>query len=445
MDNAPFSNELNPALQPYRGYLNLGVGNTIFNLSTGNISLDKLVYIQPNGKIDFTINNPEERQKLSGLIRSDNKLLQNATLHPFGVGFFTEKFFWSFNLGIKEQVSGIIPAPIIDLIAFGNNPQNGIYNAKNSNINSVTYAEAAMASSYQVNNKLTIGAKIKYIMGITYFDASFNKLDITMSNSTWKILLDGQIKTSSSGFQGIPGDKFDVDLLKNGVKDSWKKPSGNGYGIDLGFTYKPLANLTLSGAIIDLGAIMWKKSCNTISNMNYDFIFLNGDDPLIESLPDFPKMDIINTDSKSFTSSLPTTINAGAQYSLSNDHISIGLLSSTRLGRYNSSDLTLSFNLKPMKIFNASLSCTGSNLKSYAFGAAMSWTPYWFLNMFVATDYVFTKVTPQYVPISANHMNLQLGITIPLAARKKAKSEDMIDSKVQQSNNKERLDPFEIR
>lgn len=451
MDNAPFSNELNPALQPYRGYINLGLGNSIVNLSTGTISLDKLVYIRPDGNIDFTINNPDERHKLSGLIKSDNKMHQNIAIQPLGFGFFTNKFFWTFNLGIKEQVSEIVPAPIIELVAFGNNPQNGVYNLKSSNINSKAYYEAAFGSSYQVNEKLNIGAKLKYIMGITYFDASFNQFDITMDNTTSRIVLDGQIKTSSSSFQGVPGENFDINLLSNGIENSWKKPAGNGYGIDLGFTYKPINELTLSGAIIDLGTILWKNNYNTISKMNYDYTLLNGDNPLIEALPDLPEMEILNVESESFTSSLPTTINAGAQYSFLQDHYSVGLLSTTRLGRYKSTDLTLSINAKPLKLFNASISCTGSNLKSYAVGAAMSWTPYWFLNMFLATDYIFNKVTPQYLPIYADHLNVQIGFTIPLSTRKTAVLKEKKAAKVKaleepkEPVKKNNLEPFYIR
>lgn len=453
MDNAPFSNELNPAIQPYRGYINLGIGNTIVNVNSGAVSLDKLVFVKPNGSIDFTLNDPNERTKMVGNFSKDNKMMQSASIQPFGFGFYTRKFFWTFNVAVKEQMSEIVPRSFFELVASGNNPSVSNYDLKSSNLRNTTYAEAALGTSYKVNDKLTVGAKVKYIAGTAYFDAAFDQFDITMTNLTWRTQLKGKIKTSLTGYQGKPGDQFDFDVMKDGVESSLKKPAGSGFGVDLGFTFKPIKPLTLSAAITDLGAISWSKKNNTTGNINYDFTLLDASKPIIDALPDFPKVDITNGISESFTTSLPTSINAGAEFAFLKNRMSVGLLSTNRIGEYANSEWTFSVNMKPMKIFNVAVSYTGSNLKFNSFGAAMSWTPYWFLNMFIATDYVFYNLTPQYVPIYANHLNAQFGVTIPLAARKKPKDKiapldsapiPMQTDSIRPAKN-DSIEPFRIR
>lgn len=448
MDNAPYSSELNPAIRPYRGYLNLGVGNFVTNFSTGNISLDKLVYIKPDGSLDYTISDPIERKKLVGIFGGNNRMHQNFTFQPFGFGFYTNKLFWNFNIGIKQQVEQNIPGTILDLIASGNDPNAGTFDLKNTNLRSTSFGEIALGTSYKIDEKWSIGIKGKYIIGMAFFDASFERFDLTMNGSLWSVLMDGRIRASLSGFQGTPGDTLSFEQLGTGVENSWKKPAGYGYGVDFGVTFKPIKSLTLSAAVIDLGAIYWKKESNTISSFKYDYTFVDGNQNLIDALPDLPKADIINDESSSFKSALPTNINLGCQYSFLNDKLSLGVLSTTRLGLYSTSDLTFSFNMKPMNVFNASISYTSSNLKFNSIGAAISWTPYWFLNMFVATDYIFYKVSPQYIPIYANHLNVQVGITIPLGNGKKNTEVEKMKKKpniTPKPIEKNGIEPFEIR
>jgi hypothetical protein len=50
-------------------------------------------------------------------------------------------------------------------------------------------------------------------------------------------------------------------------------------------------------------------------------------------------------------------------------------------------------------------------------GAALNFSPGW-INFFIASDYMLTKVNPQYIPLSQPSANIQFGISIPLAGNK---------------------------
>ena len=120
------------------------------------------------------------------------------------------------------------------------------------------------------------------------------------------------------------------------------------------------------------------------------------------------------SESKKSTTRLRTTINIGAEYRLLENKLGIGLLSSTRFYTPKAyTELTLSGSYRPVKWFEAALSYSfiHSNFKTY--GIALNFSPSW-INFFVGSDYMLTKITPQMLPVSGTATNLYMGVSVPL-------------------------------
>ncbi|MDD2798931.1 MAG: DUF5723 family protein [Bacteroidales bacterium] len=427
LNNSYYRGELNPALQPERGYLNIfGIGNSTFNLDAGNITLDRIVYFKPDGTMDFTVNDPTERKRFLDALEPTNRLQADVSIQPFGMGFYTGKVFWTLNVGVKERMLMQAPKEFFEMILNG--PAQGVTSMKNAKISNISYLDADLGISFPITKYVTVGGKYKYIKGLQYLDVAFDQFDLTMNQNEWKLDMQGKLRSSMTGYQGQVGGRFDASLYGDGIKSGIKNPAGSGYGIDLGIVVKPIEALSLSFAVIDLGSINWSKDANTFSDITYSQVLLDNKLNVNDQMNNLPEPEMTNVSAEDFSTDLPTAYNAGIEYSFFKDRISFGLLSTHQSGDYKSSDMTYSANLKPMKSFNTAVSYTSSSRGFSSYGAAVSWTPSWFLGFFVATDYMVSKVTPEYIPINSGQANIQFGVNIALAAKRKDKKKISVNS-----------------
>ncbi len=413
--------ELNPALQPSRGYFSIGLGNTAFNLSTGNFSLGKLIFFEENGSPNWVLNDPKQRSKFLGTLSDNNPVSASTSVQPFGLGFYTGKIFWNLNFSVREQASMIFPKSMFEMVANG----SGSYSLKDLSMENISYGEIGLGASFPIGDKLMVGGKFKYLVGLSYLDLKFNKFNMQMNDNKWDVEIDGKINSSiSNGYQAPVGEEFNFDNAFDDMSSITDNLNSKGLAIDLGATYKLLDNLTLSFAVTNLGSINWKKENNTfaeINNYKATLLDINKNlEDLQDDLDNQPEIKAISVIPDNFKTKLASTINAGAEYSVLKDKISFGVLYSKKSGIIPTSSVTFSSNFKPLRAFNTAVTYTTASHKVNAVGAAINWTPGWFFNMFAATDFIFTKVTPEYIPVNASQANIQFGFSIPLGSRRKS-------------------------
>lgn len=445
LNNSIFGSELNPALQPDRGYLNImGIGNSMVNINTGKLSIDKLVFINEAGIPDFSFNDATKRRDLINSLDPINNIQTDINLQPFGLGFYTGKIFWRLNVGLKNRLLMQMPRSFFE--AFLNGSSNEIYSMKEMKYSNINYLDADFGVSFPITKYVTFGTTFKYIKGIQFLDLSYSKLDLSMTQSKWAIDMTGQMRSSMSGYQGPVNGKFDFDMYGKGIKDGLTSPAGSGYGLDFGIVVKPIKNVAVSLAVIDLGSIEWAEKSNTFSDITYNQVLLDPTKNINDQMKDLPDPDFINVTPSSFTTKLPTSYNAGIEFSMWKEKMSFGVLSTNQTGEYKSSEVTFSANLKPMRAFNTAFSYTKCSNGVGAYGAAINWVPSWFLNFFIATDYIYDSYTTDYLPIKGSQMNYQVGVTFPLSARKidkkKAPQPPVAPQPIPQIENPKQTDIF---
>ncbi|MFZ4455633.1 MAG: DUF5723 family protein [Bacteroidales bacterium] len=417
LNNSIFRSELNPALQPDRGYLNImGIGNTMVNFNLGKLSVDKLVFLNEAGNPDFAFNDAAKRKELIDGLDPLNKIQADVNLQPFGLGFYTGKIFWRFNLGLKDRLLMQMPRSFFE--AFVKCSTQDIYSMNEMKYSNINYLDADFGVSFPITEYVTFGTTFKYIKGIQYLDLAYDKLDLSMNQSTWAIDMKGTMRSSMSGYQGPVNGKFDFDMYGKGIKDGLISPAGTGYGLDLGIVIKPIKNISVSLAVVDLGTINWSKESNTLSDITYNQVLLDPKKNINDQMKDLPDPTLVNVSPEAFSTKLPTSYNAGIEFSLWDDKMSFGMLSTNQTGDYKSSELTFSANMKPIRAFNTAFSYTNCSNGVGAYGVAINWVPSWFFNFFFATDYIYSSYTTDYLPIKGSQVNYQVGVTFPLSARK---------------------------
>ena len=309
MEGTHYRQQLNPALTPTKGYFNLPVIGAV-NATVGSTSLgyQDIIDIIDDGDDFYT--KPDFMNRL----KDNNKLNVNFSTEILSAGWYKGKNFWSFNIGLRTDIGANLTKNMFNFLnqmeTIEDNWRNSNYDISGQQLNVNAYTEIGLGLSRQINSRLTVGARVKALLGIGNMELKLNRIAMSANLPT-----DQQINewSSDSYWSGTPAEiaakaqelkaKFDnyhANLnvgaeLKSSFKglelkeeegkdyvtdfdfDSGKLGiAGYGFGIDLGASYKILDNLTVSASILDLGFISWSKSSTKIASANPDPIDLKG-------------------------------------------------------------------------------------------------------------------------------------------------------------------------
>ena len=297
-----------------------------------------------------------------------------------------------------------------------------------------------------MNDRLRVGAKVKFLLGGAYADVKVDRLSATLSEDKWMVRADGAMNVALKGLvmptKKESGQEVDAvsqeDLLDwDGVDVDGPGLSGFGMAVDLGAEYRLSDHLKLSASLSDLGFIKFKNNVRA-RTMNEAWEFdgfhqiavdseLGDDDPLsldsqmdgiLDDLEDLASFHRESTGGK-VNSALAATLNVGAEYEMPFYRpLSVGLLSTTAFrGSYTWTEGRLSANVAPVKWFEAGVSGAVSS-----FGASWGWIvnfhPKGF-SFFLGMDQVIGKVSKEFIPIRNMNVSVSGGFTFSLGTQRK--------------------------
>lgn len=420
MEGSTFRTQFNPALAPLRGYVNIPVVGGLQVGMTNNLSIDRLLYMRDGRLVTLLDPSVSAGEALDG-IKKNNILGLDLRTNIIGFGKFTKnhKNFWAFDINLRANAEINVPGALFEFIKRGD-----AGTIRNLGLETEVYADAGFSYSFPLlGDKLYVGAKAKFIVGLARAKVNFDRMDVTLHDDRWAVDAQGSIEANIPGAEVtyrydenrqpyFEPDDIDINTLK---------PAGYGFAVDLGATYEILPELQASLAVTDLGFISWSKA-NTVSgraetHAEYTGIAIeNGE---TTSSPDFSLDDISRfrpVEAKSNARMLQASVNAGLEYHMWNHRVGFGLLYQARFREFKTlHSLTGSVNFSPIRWFTLSGSYTvGSG--GGALGLAMNICPGW-INFFVGTDLVATRFTPQFIPVRQKTMNLTFGLGFPLGKR----------------------------
>ena len=429
MDKSLVRLSMNPAFRPERGYVSIPVlGSLGASYTSNGLAVDDIFYTKGNKLVTFMDGSVDADGFLKRLKKS-NQFNVDFNTSILSAGWFSGKGFWTADISLKGMTSLRVPKTLFEFMKKGTGEFGKVYDISNVNIYADSYVEAAVGYSRPLNERLIIGGKLKFLVGVANIDASIDRLRAELYDDRWKITSSGYLNATMKGLSAtMELDSQDKEYINDFEFDT---PGVGGFGaaIDLGATYQLLPQLTLSASVLDLGFIRWDGASTISGKAGGDFDFNGFDLAIGDDNGDVPSMsdqfdkrkDEINdlfhfreTQATSRTRMLRATLNLGAEYSILCHTLGFGLLSSTRFYSPKAyTELTASVNYRPLDWVSASVSYSMVHSSFKTFGWALNFSPS-FIHFFVGSDYMFTKVTPQFVPVSANAMNAYIGISIPL-------------------------------
>lgn len=431
LDKTPIRMSFNPAFQPERGYVNIPVIGAIgANIHGNSLSFDKFLFPKNGKLVPFLDPLVSSEEFLSGLSKF-NSMSVDIETSVFGFGFFKGESFWRFDLGLTTTNSVNVPKSMFEFLKLGTGEHGGIYDIKNFGISNNTYFDISLGYSRPIGDKLTVGGAVKFLVGIANAEVYMEELRIEAREEKWIISSKGVLNANFRGLIFTEAESNGEYYLDDAdIETSDMGIGGYGAAIDLGATYRPIEGLIVSAAVTDLGFIVWRKSANTTATSSGLFEYdgfvppMEDGDADIDSQADVLKDELLglghfeNHTPKVNTRMLSASFNVGAEYSILDNKIGFGLLYWGRfLPLYYEQELTVSANFRPTDWFSAALSYSFLSDTYTTFGFVLNFSLPW-LNLLVGTDYMATKISPQFIPINQSALNVYLGISIPLAKKK---------------------------
>jgi hypothetical protein len=405
--------------------VSLGVNNNF-------LSIENMLYPTKEGLVTFMHKSVDRNDFLKRLPRN-NTLQLSLSEQLVGFGAHTKRFFWSFGMNVRMDVSANIPKQFFSLVtSLG----QGEYSMKNMSLGLNTYMETYLGAAIPIKEIATVGFRVKGLVGMVHASLDVNNTMINVTDESVSARLAGELRGCAPMAKALipEGEEVDVDeMLSNIGKVGIGGMTNGGVAFDLGAEVRLLDDhLRVSAAVTDLGFISWNKNATVSAKMGGAFAY-NGFD-LQTGEVDLNKEDITfeGVDSpKGYLQRMNCSINVGAEYTILNNRISFGLLSHTKFCQmFNYSELTASVNFKPLRWLTATVSHTLLNKNQPGvFGFALNLHPAGF-NLFLGADFIDLKFAPMtaasgnrmLLPVRQRSVNLNMGLGFSLGRAKYSKA-----------------------
>ena len=331
---APQVMQYNPAITPCSNfYLSLMLGTTDMGVHTSGFSYHDLIHKHPIYSDSLQLDLEGFRSQLS-----DNNFINfNYDMDLLGFGFKIGKNYFSYDLSLTLDARVNFSKGIFDLILEGSGANNGNIRLLDGHLLEVnSYITNAIGYSREINDRLSIGGKIKLLSGIANIHTNEANLELNFKDSE-KISAHGELDILTAN---IIGDLSITSLFKENASADFIVPENLntildhamdnvGLSFDLGASYRLLENLELSASVVDVfNFISWNThATQIINNKPFEEIVFEGItsgidsietnfETQINSLVDSisSALDIRTQNIPSYTTHLPMKIYFGATY-----------------------------------------------------------------------------------------------------------------------------------
>ena len=435
LDGMLYNSKLNPAMKAERGYFSLAVGN-ISVRTKGNVGISNFLYPRGENELATFMSGSVSAEEFLKNIPKNVKfgLSLDETLMAFGFRMFGGYF--SFDLSLHASADVSLPKGFFEFAKKG--LQENSYSFSGLNINTTNYAAATVGYSHEIFDGFSFGVNAKYLLGVAHANIHVDKLNVELSDQRWMVESHAHAQAALLCETDIQTDENNVI---NGVepkvafKDLMRLKTSDGFAVDLGFVYdmeRFVPGLKLSASVVDLGFINWRYMMsghstdarvefNGFNDIDYNDVEGALDAELERLADDAAKLVELSYDGvNSVKTGLNTTMYLGAEYDMPFYRpLSVGVLYSQCFSSYEArkwNETRGYLNLSPLKWFELSVNC-GYGTYGTSFGWMLNFHPAC-INLFVGSDYMITKVSPQYIPIDNMNAHITFGLNLALGRRK---------------------------
>ncbi len=431
MNGIQQSHELNPAYQyDCQVFVGIpGINNINFNVTNTGFTYNEILRPGTGLQKDSLI---IDWDNVKGKLGKNNYIVPDFNINILSFGFRVKKNYFTFGLSNKTRAYFSYPKDLVTLIE-GNGSHIGASNPLKMNgmgVHAINYTELAFGMSRQIDSRLTVGGKMKILLGT--FAVTKQKTDFELytgeARDNYKLTLKTDIEVNAAGpitvKRNANGKVDNVEIDEDDLKDNLFSTKNKGLAFDLGATYQLTDKIKLYASVIDLGYINWKKDTYNFYQKG-EFVFEGIDVDLLdddsnndvgEQMKDSIENYFEFDDNKgNFKTWLSTNIYIGGTYELTKG-INLGLLSKTYFyNRKLHQGVILSANFAPVKWFNGSISYSMINRSYSNIGLGMG-VRLGSLQFYMLSDYITSMKVK-----TAKAVGIQFGFNMYFGCKKRVK------------------------
>lgn len=375
----PQAHQLNPAFRTDYGIM-FGlpvISSTHLSFNGDQLTFNNLFSSNSDGNYELDFD------KIASSLKDQNYLSLNSDVQLlfFGVNF--DKNF--FSLAFNERVSSLFTySGDIATLAIMGNGNEAIFNKDlaldKMVIKQNAYHEIALGYAREFGNKLTLGLRIKYLMGIAASESeAINGIARTSQDQIY--INHRGFSAFTAGESFFDSDNDMVELLTNTLPG---KNKNTGWGIDFGANYQITDRLSISAAVNDLGYINWKSDTKEYRFNPVDYSFdgfeilqvIDNDDDSDVFQDEIDELEALFTPEEfeevEFRSTLTASANVGVNYEFyRNNHVGMQAYGRMVEGILQP-EFAAYYNFKPARIFNGVVNMGMRNGKISMLGVGAS-------------------------------------------------------------------------
>ena len=316
------SNYLNPGFkQKNRVYISLPIGMQNISLMNSGFKLSDLIQTRvQDDSLNLTASLAVSKMK------PINYLNLEMSNELFGFGFRIKKSFFSFNATSRFQTRFSYPKDLLKFALEGNGKdfigQRASFDGLGVDL--MSYVEYGLGYNRNVNDKLTVGGRVKLLSGIANIKTIKSQLGISTDQTAFDLTIDGKMQLNTSNLDSTTlNDPAQIAKSAYNFKNS-------GIALDLGGSYQLMKKLQLNASLLDLGYIRWSTNVTNYisSDVNYTFKGINLNDSLSSKHLSDTVSKVFNQHQEhgSYSTLLHTKFYVGAKYEFNKYFYSSALL-----------------------------------------------------------------------------------------------------------------------
>ena len=271
MRSNPFLYFDNPSSESiYDGFVALPTSNIHVAANLGSIRYNKLFETDAEGyPVTLTAT------RFVNSLAKNNYLGVNANVEALGFGFRAGKVYIALDYRVRMNTDIRYSKALFGLPVYGNLAYTEKPADMNISANLSLYQELGLSFRYKINDVMALGVRPKVLFGAANIHADKVSAVVTTDPSNYGLSMRYDAAMQAAAiipytltFNREDGFNFDYSMDKDAIVSNLFKNVG--FGIDLGFTYKPLPKLSISLGVLDIGYIQWKTNPTEMNSVMYN-------------------------------------------------------------------------------------------------------------------------------------------------------------------------------
>lgn len=248
------------------GFVRIGEIRTVGRNNVGAAS-----FLFPSGdKLVTGLHSSVSNETFLGGLKAVNSLYSQIDYNLVSYGWKdANRGFHTLEVGARVHYGLSVPKEIFQILKTGT--ARSPYDLSSFRAFGNVYGEIAYGYALPLGNRLSIGGRIKLLVGLNSVDVTARRFNLTMNEDRYVLDLDADIDLTNRNKKVGTDDNGYLTYTRFTGKGKLGAPTGGGLAADLGLVWEPFDGFSLSASVQDLGGILWYYGNAGTSSGSYTF------------------------------------------------------------------------------------------------------------------------------------------------------------------------------